>query len=244
MASHTMNTILNLLTTSTDITARERSTLIGTLTSAGLLTTTGGTSTGSTLTDLRNLINAIPIAEDEHVITSLYHNSLRAALLAIASQIGADPVSGTVTLTFTPSFFSMRNDPPWLLSEGMATRPVDGNRTASGWFPLQLPEGVRLQSMTVIGRKTGAVESFQVQLLRQPINETPTTALITIPLNNAGDPFQVTGSVQVDGAGPAALEEYRTINNSTHKYLVMARLFGAVAAAEAQIFAIRVAYSR
>src|SRR5262245_38116019 len=141
MSSHTMSTILNLLATSTDITARERSTLIGTLASAGLLTATGGTSTGSALTDLQSLVNAIPIAEDGRVITSLYHNSLRAALLAIADKLGADPASGTVTLTFAPSFFpSGGNESPWSLSEGVATKPPGASSTR-GWFPLQLPEG-------------------------------------------------------------------------------------------------------
>ena len=62
MSSHTMSSILNLLTTSTDIPTRERSTLISTLTSAGLLTPTVGASTGSTPTDLQSLFNAIPIA--------------------------------------------------------------------------------------------------------------------------------------------------------------------------------------
>ena len=83
--------------------------------------------------------------------------SLRAALLAIASQLGADPTSGTVTLTFAPSFLPIGDEPPWSLSMGVATKPREAGK-ARGWFPLQLPEGVRLQSMTVIGRKTGAVE--------------------------------------------------------------------------------------
>ena len=243
MLGTTLTNVVNLINTSLDISPTERAMILGTLTATGELTPTGGTSTGSVPIDLQSLINAIPIAEDGHVITRLHHNSLRAALLAIVTQLGGDPVSGTVTLTLMPSFLPSGNQAPWLLSEGVATRSEA--ETTRGWFPLQLPEGVRIQNMTVIGRRTGTVESFQVQLLRQPINDTPTTVLISIPLQNAGDPFQEPPrSVQVAGAGPAALEEYRLINNSAFKYLVMANLVAQAAAAEAQIFAIRVAYSR
>jgi hypothetical protein len=243
MLGTTLTTVVNLLNTAPDLSPTERAMILGTLTATGLLTPTGGASTSSVPIDLQSLVNAIPIAEDGHVITSLHHNSLRAALLAIVTQLGGEPVSGTVTLTFLPSFLPSGSQPPWLLAEGVATRSA-GASAARGWFPLQLPEGARLQNMTGIGRRTGTVASFQLQLQRQPINDTPTTVLISIPLQNAGDPFQVTGSVQVAGAGPAALEEYRLINNSAFKYLVMASLVGADTAAEAQIFAIRVAYSR
>lgn len=243
MASPTMNTILHLLATSTDIPIGERSTLISTLASAGLLTPAEEASTSSTLTNLRNLVNAIPIAENGRVISSQYHNSLRAALLAIAGQLGADPTSGTETLTFAPSFLPSGDEPPWSLSVGVATKPPEADR-ARGWFPLQLPEGVRLQSMIVNYRKTESVRSFQVQLLQQPLNDISTTALITVSLGNAAAPFQVTGSVQVAEARPAALEESVVINNSAYKYLVMASVDDQEANTAVQIFTIRVTYSR
>jgi hypothetical protein len=205
-----------------------------------------GTGTGTqpstpTSVDLQLLLNAIPIAQDGNVITSEYHNALRAAVLTIANQLGVS-LSQTVTLSFAPSFLPSGVQPQWVLNNGFASKPTGG--TAHGWFPLQLPDGARIQSMTAIGRRSGTVASFQVQLLRQPITDTDTTTLITIPLNTAGDPFTVSGNLQVAGAGPTALEEYRVVDNDNYKYLAFARLVGAAADAVVELHAIRVTFNR
>lgn len=192
--------------------------------------------------DLQLLLNAIPVAQEGHVITSEYHNALRSALLMIASQMGIDLSGNTGLLTLPPVFYAVANQPQWLLSEGWANPPEGG--TARGWFPLNLPQGARIQSMTAIGRRTGSVTTFQVMLLRQPLTETDATTLITLNLNTASDPFQVNGSINVPGAGANATEEYRQVDNSAYKYLVTARVAGAGGDAVAQLNAIELAYAR
>lgn len=192
--------------------------------------------------DIYSAINAIPIAEDGHIITREYHNSLRSGLILIANQLGVTPVSQTVTMTFAPSFLQNGLQPGWLLNNGYASNPSGG--AAQGWFLVQLPDAVRIQSMTVMGRRTGNTPSFQVQLLRQPINEIDITVLIAISLRDATDPFTATGTLQVPGAGPSALEEYRIVDNENYKYLVFARLIGAASDSVVEIRTIKLTFNR
>lgn len=64
---------------------------------------------------LESLITAIPTAEDGHVITENYHNSLRAALVLMASQLGGTAPGPTVPSTATglaeKSAFALSNVP-------------------------------------------------------------------------------------------------------------------------------------
>jgi hypothetical protein len=67
--------------------------------------------------------------------------------------------------------------------------------------------------------------------------------LISIALQGASDPFSVDGTVQVPGTGPLALEEYKTVDNSSYTYLVLASAEKVADEAVAQINAIQIAYS-
>ena len=82
-----------------------------------------------------------------------------------------------------------------------------------------------------------------MQLLRQPIGETEADTLVTINLKDASDPFRVTGMLQVARASPAALEEYRLVDNSAYKYLIMAKLIGGDNTA-AEIHGLQVSFRR
>lgn len=193
-------------------------------------------------TDLQILLATIPVAQNGHLITSEHFNRLRDAILALAQQLDSGTVSQTFTLTFAPNFFQISGEDSWSQSQGYANKPSGGN--ARGWFPLQLSNGSRIQSMTIIGRRNGNIASFQVQLLRQPIDSTDAIPLIAVPLAQAPDPFQVTAVLQVAGAGPAATEEYRMVDNNNYKYLVRAALTGADATSIVQLHSIQVNCSR
>ncbi len=71
-------------------------------------------------TDIEDLLNAIPIAEHGHVITSEYHNSLRDALRGLAQQFDTEAASQTVTLTWSPAFFPNDPQPNWSHRYGLA----------------------------------------------------------------------------------------------------------------------------
>ncbi|HEY3301927.1 MAG TPA: hypothetical protein VGL70_00175 [Candidatus Binatia bacterium] len=209
--------------------------------------------------DIRPLMASIPIANDGQVIIPDFHNSLRAAVLAIAERLGVGAISPTNTLTFAPNFLRHVNNPEWLLDEGIASKPAaaEGARAnARGWFAVQLPDGSRIESMIVRGRRTGTIEQFNVSLLRQRISDPAQTSIqfINVPLREAANPFEETGAVDVSaaaagtGAGGTAAEltavaleaDFRRVDNDNYKYLVRASLVNAEAAAVAQISSIQI----
>jgi len=201
--------------------------VLGSLLTGGIASSgSGGTmpAPGGPPVDIQALLAMIPVVNDGDVITSDSYNLLRSALIAIANQLGVTPTGGqTGTLTFLPTFFQNSTGPNWVQTSGIASPPQGG--TANGWLPLQLPQGVRIQSMTVIGRKNGDLDLFQVNLVRQAIADSSAiTTLVGISLKNATDPFTVTKLVSVLGAGPAALNEFSTVDITQYKYFVTAEV--------------------
>ena len=183
-------------------------------------------------TDLATLINAIHPAEDGGVITTEYHNSVRAAVRAIGDQLGTSRQANMLTLA--PIFTPNGTTPSWVLGLGVASRP---GASAEGWIALQLPEGASIQSLTVSGRKSGAMASFRLLLQIQGISDSVLTSLIIVPLEGADDPFNVTVNLPPE-RGAAAV-----VDNRHNKYLIVARLRDAVDGSTAQINAIQVGYT-
>jgi hypothetical protein len=185
--------------------------------------------------ELQDLIESIPTAEEGRIITSKYHNSLLTAIRLIASQLGSGPVSQEAVAVYPPHFVQNGAGPNWVQTNGVATQGSDGN--ADGWLALQLPQGARIQKLTVTGRRVGAVASFSVKLLRVTIADGNNVSLITML-----DPFTRPENVNVPGAGPKAIEEYSIVDNNTYTYLVTASLLGAQDLV--QVNGIQVSYNR
>lgn len=110
--------------------------------------------------------------------------------------------------------------------------------SCTGWLPFQLSDDARIQKVIVTGLQRGALIKFQVRLVRQKIQDSSETTLVTLDLQKAGEPFQVTG--QADGAG-LKLED-RIINNALYKYLIVAQV-DAVLGARAQLDALQIVYT-
>lgn len=213
----------------------------GPVVNPGSPSSTGPSVVSSPPDDLVGMIRDIPYAYDGQVITSGHHNSLREALLALARRSGIDPGSATGGQTFLPFFRKHEDAAEWTISFGVAT--VNGG-TAAGWFPVYLPQGARIQTFTVKGRRSGTITGpFEVKLVRVTIADGGNVTLINVALNGAADPFSIDGTVQIPGTGPLALEEYKTVDNSLYTYLVLASAESVAAGAVAQINAIQIAYS-
>ncbi len=171
---------------------------------------------------LQELVNdaRTQTAKDGEVIKSEYHNTLRDAVVAIAEQLGAGPASRSVVESHPPHFLQNAPASNWVQTNGVATG-VPSNAT-EGYFALHLPQGSRIQSMTVAGRRTGNSVPFSVKLLRVTVTDGSSVELITVLLGTAPDPFKVQQTVAVRGAGLVALEEYKKVDNNMFTYLVLA----------------------
>lgn len=197
--------------------------------------------------NLQALLASIPIAMDGQIITAEHHNSLRAAVIGIADQLGVGLQIPTAAFTFAPTFLQTGAKPNWAIANFVASHSATGD--ADGWLPIQLPNGQRIQSMTVTGRRTGTTpKPFQVLLLRQSITAPGTELLITVSLESAPDPFQVSAGVLAPTAGSGltdiakalVAEDQKIIDTSKYKYFVQALITGIAADTVAEIDAIQI----
>lgn len=192
---------------------------------------------------IQDFVNAIPDAQDGNVISSDYHNSLKQAIAAMAAQMSGGTRAGPQTLTLFPNFqpaaaSAVGPNSPWLMNIGVA---VDAATGSNGWIPVYLPDGAVIQSMIVAGAKTAATPAF-ISMLVQPVADTATTTLILIDLAGAGNPFTLTGTPNIPGAGPTATKDLQTVKNSVNKYLLRAQTLSTVAAT-VTIHSIRITYT-
>lgn len=197
---------------------------------------------------LVTLVNAIPTAQDGHIITPQYHNTLRNAVTAIAAELGSQTGTGVTFVTsFPPIFFPEDDDASkyWSNQLALATRPA-GN-TAKGWFPMTLQDGARILSLTVIGRKfvsaVGAL-SLRVLMRRKSLTEvTDDQTFINVDLKNInGEPFRETRSPTITGTSSDNLKEVSLVDNSKYLYYVRATMSNAPGDLQMDFYAFQVAY--
>ena len=187
-------------------------------------------------TELQILLNSLPVAQEGHVITSAHINSLRTAILALAAQIGGGAISPTQLLNFMPAFVPVQQSPTWTLNDGVASAgPKTGGGAASGWMPLQLPDGLTIQAMIVLGDKSGTISSFVVELFKRALDGSDPQSVITTSLVRAADQFNVT--TQTSGNPPV-------VDNRSNGYFVTADVAFTGDTSQARIFAIQVICSR
>ncbi len=176
----------------------------------------GNSSSGASAGTLALALNTIPTAQPGHLITSEYHNALRTAVLLIASQLGIDTTGAAGSQTYPPQFLMNDTGPNWIVTNGIAT-PDPEMRSANGYFPLLLPEGVRLQNLRIRGRRAGAVGGFRVRLLRVALADGESTELINASLTTIADNFDTVRNV-----ASTLSNETRIVNNSNFTYLITA----------------------
>jgi len=176
------------------------------------------------MTDLQTLVNAIPDAQDGNVITSNYHNAIKAALQAIAAQLKGAPGAQTVRLTVHPNFLPIAGSTAWTVTLGVATSAA-GNGS-NGFISLDLPDGATIQQMVAIGAQASPPAKGFASLLVLPIGGTAATTLILIDLSTGGIPFTLTGSPNVPGLTASALKEMQIVQNSQFKYAIQSQVLG------------------
>ena len=198
---------------------------------------------------LADLINAIPVAGRQDVISPESHNSVRDAIVAIATELGGAVARRSVTLTFAPTFLKVPDPlspekflPEWQINIGSAhnkERPAP-----KGWLPVQLPDGSRIQELCVLFEVNQRLErKLHVKLQRQITDEKTTELLAELSqelveprIYDEKAPFTNDPRVfPTPGREPADI-----VRNELYKYFVEATVDGVLPAASVMIFAIRV----
>lgn len=131
----------------------------------------------------------------------------------IIGQINGSLSPPTTTLTFAPDLSPNGSTVPWIMTTGIANKEPGKDR-AEGWLSLQLPQNSHIESMTVIGNKSGSVNSFMVHLKRQALDGRETT-LHALNLANQPDTFHITETIPtIDNL----------VKNEANKYFVLIKI--------------------
>jgi len=235
----------------TPTTSPEALALLQTLLNSGALKTVAAPTQApvTPLTSAESTIAAIPVAEDGLVIHADFHNSLRDALASLLAEVavGRGPVA-----PLSPAFLPVEGEDHWSVFPGFALVQVaaGGAKGATGWLPVELPHGGEIQNLTVTGRRTGAIQTIELMLIRQELtgDQSPKTETIAdVVAPSVDGPFTQVGQAgapSINVPTPAQVAEHRTIDNTKFKYFVTAEVLNAAANSRVQINAIQVVVQR
>jgi hypothetical protein len=198
-------------------------------------------SQGSTVSDLQVLIASIPIAQDGQVISAEYHNSVRAAFIAMANRLGLGIIAEEIHVTNAPRLTKVEGVAEWKHDLGHVKKATAEALALKGWMEMDLPDGARIKKMNVFAAN-GDAGTMKLRLRRQSVSSTTGDDLILINVTNNDAAVAKEGDVTLPDTtmGAAAIEESRIIDNTKYKYLFIADLENAVAAKDAKILSVQV----
>jgi hypothetical protein len=183
---------------------------------------TGPAATGTVSPELQAFLDAIPTADDGHVITPDHHNSLKKALGRLAEAIDGTQLARVVTPSFTAALLPTVEDTPWRIAEGFSAGPTDASG-AAGWMPLDLPDGTEIAGVTVRGKRPHPVVFWSAALRRVDIGGTGAIDVYSGNIQAAAT-ASADGAFTADvppvtaGASAAQLAERRRVDNSRYRY--------------------------
>ena len=180
---------------------------------------------------LQVALGAVPIAHDGDVISAVYHNALRNALLQIAGFLGDQATNQQVTVNYLPALQPDASANPWKQTGCHAEQ--DGAKHLLGWMALELPDGITITGIAGFGaRGADAPSTFELRLVRQSIGDGTQTDIGKVDLKDQTGTFNRSQTFP-DGA-PA-----RIVDNSSYEYVVIAELDPG-AAANVKLFGFQV----
>lgn len=136
-------------------------------------------------TDLATLLQQIPLAEDGKLITRDYHNSLRAALLALAANANTTPAPKHISMA--PTLLPLTDErPPWKISIGIA---ISDGKDSRGCLPITLRDTEVIIGATIYGifsNKTppASQEQLLVVLFSQSLSSEGDAAMYLLHLED------------------------------------------------------------
>jgi hypothetical protein len=233
----------------------------GTASEGGTTVASGGTPPAGLSSDLTTILGDIPLANDGDVVSADYHNTLRAAILALAGYLGQGGLNQAVVQTLAPALLAvepLNGFSEWQVNPMRAV----ANGSSEGWLALELPDGALIQSITAINERASKADSLTVRLDRYALT-TPTAELITLAeLDKQGGD----GTIQTDTApfsvtqftGQGVIAELQRVDNSSYRYVIYAKAQGVAEPAvegvgagggggpkpPVAIYALQVAYTR
>jgi hypothetical protein len=176
---------------------------------------------------LSSILSTIPSVSEGDLITAEVANNVRAALQEIARLLGESTGAGTQKITFAPNFIPFgtlsQAIVAWNVTETAAAARVGADITTRGMMAVSLPDGARIEKITVYGRKQGSLDLLEVRVTRVTVPGNTSSTVATVPFENATitDPnsgrFSETLTLPVGSRQDASV-----VDNANFRYLVRA----------------------
>jgi hypothetical protein len=190
----------------------------------------------STPAALQASLAAIRTVGDGDIVYANDHNSVKNFLVMLISYLGDQVLTQDQTLSFAPALLQL-GATGWTLAEGEADQ---GNHAAvSGWMPIELPDGVKIQSLSVHGTATSGqnVGTIAVALKRRPLQSTAAAEeIVSVSLAGQNPTFGVAKS--------APQSDRQTVDRFSYGYYIKADVTGAATGAGIRLFGFEVACTR
>jgi hypothetical protein len=166
------------------------------------------------------LLAAIPLVSPGDIIAPDHHNTLRAAIAQLSNA--ADPAvsASVVTRSFTPTLWSSGAG-DWTTRLGCSVPKGD---TADGWMPLDLPNGMDIDTMTVRGVHGDSTYGYwQFALMRSQLtggDNFPDLGRTILERTAATGPpsFVATVPLKTTGKTPTEIAEMRRVDTTKYRY--------------------------
>lgn len=173
--------------------------------------------------EIMTLLNDIPLARMGDIITSEHHNSLRRAINALARGIGTS--SDKTILNLSPNFLPVNQRLPqqfdWTVTfnKAIVTSNADlKGDNVKGAFAVQLPDNVKIQKMTVRGKRIGDEgnpDEFAVSLNRLAYDDPNGNAEVVVNVDMKTE----VGTIKK--SSNAKSTNLSVIDNTKYQYFVM-----------------------
>jgi hypothetical protein len=197
--------------------------------------------------ELQALLGTIPLARDGDVIYAEHFNALRSAIARLARSLDDSQFAKQFTDTFSPALMPVPDgEAEFRVGPSGALGPSSGD-SASGWLPIELPNNVDIESLTVRGMRPSGVTIWSVALRRvelangavadvcqQEIQDTPTQS----------GRFAAVVPAAAGETVPSVASNLRRVDTTRYRYLFETSLAGAQQADALEIHAVQVTCRR
>jgi hypothetical protein len=196
----------------------------------------------------RATLDRIPIANDGDVITAEYFNALRETIAVIAASLDETHLERTITRSFTPVLLPVAGGgTPWRIALGFAAGPTSGS-AAEGWMPLDLPNDVDVDTVTVRGKRAAKPTIWTASLRRLALDGSGAVDVCHREIQDATATaegvFTISFSATTEGLTPAQIADRRHIDTSRYRYLFHSKFAGAAQADAVEIRLVQVTCTR
>lgn len=191
------------------------------------------------------LIDTIKLVEDGQVVRAEHINDVVFAVRLIARLLDTGQISQDITVSAAPVLLAVLSKPAFVLDEGFARGPSNDPDSIVGWMPLDLPDGLTIESVRLRGSYPGTqVVDWPLSLRRVEHGKEGDQTIISGNLKSAatslGAAFNQSFAFDPRGHSLAEAAELSLVDTGKFRYQLHTTAVGAKPSADLKIFTVQV----